>query len=63
MKKFIKILIMLFSILQTAHAKEIKLGLMQHDFDTKFGHRHEKGQNIIIDGGMSSIIMSETLSI
>ena len=49
MKKFIKILIMLFSILQTAHAKEIKLGLMQHDFDTKLGHRYEKGQNIIIE--------------
>ena len=49
MKKFIKISIVLFSILQNAHAKEIKFGLMQHDFDTKFGHRHEKGQNIIVE--------------
>ena len=22
---------------------------MQHDFDTKFGHRHEKGQNIVVE--------------
>ncbi len=49
MKNLIKISIVLFSILQNAHAKEIKFGLMQHDFDTKFGHRHEKGQNIIVE--------------
>ena len=30
-------------------AQEFKIGVMQHDFDTKFGHRHEKGQNIIIE--------------
>lgn len=49
MKNLIKISIVLFSILQNAYAKEIKFGLMQHDFDTKFGHRHEKGQNIIVE--------------
>jgi len=32
-----------------ANAKEIKLGVMQHDFDTKLGHRYEKGQNINVE--------------
>ena len=32
-----------------ANAQEFKIGVTQHDFDNKFGHRHEKGQNIIAE--------------
>lgn len=49
MKNFIKISILSFAMLQKAQAQEIKFGIMQHDFDTKLGHRYEKGQNIIIE--------------
>ncbi|MDP4708469.1 MAG: acyloxyacyl hydrolase [Rickettsiaceae bacterium] len=45
-------LIQLFSLIfliTTANAQEIKIGIMQHDFDKKFKHRHEKGQNIILE--------------
>lgn len=49
MKNFIKTSILIFTLLQNAYAQEIKFGIMQHDFDTKLGHRYEKGQNIIIE--------------
>lgn len=49
MKNLIKPLILILALLQNAYAQEIKFGIMQHDFDTKLGHRYEKGQNIIIE--------------
>jgi lipid A 3-O-deacylase len=33
----------------SVNAQELKIGIMQHDFDTKFDHRYEKGQNIIAE--------------
>lgn len=36
-------------LVTNANAQEIKIGAMQHDFDTKLNHRHEKGKNIIIE--------------
>jgi lipid A 3-O-deacylase len=36
-------------IVANANAQEIKIGVMQHDFDVKLNHRHEKGQNITIE--------------
>jgi len=33
----------------SANAQERKIGIMQHDFDAKFAHRCEKGQNIIAE--------------
>lgn len=46
-----KIFLTLVLILGANHsnAKEIKIGILQHDFDKKFNHRAEKGQNIIIE--------------
>jgi len=49
MKNFFRTSILVFTILQNAHAQEIKIGIMQHDFDTKLRHRYEKGQNIIVE--------------
>lgn len=49
MKNFIRISILFLVILQNAYAQEIKIGIMQHDFNTKLGHRYEKGQNIIVE--------------
>jgi lipid A 3-O-deacylase len=42
-------MLFLISIVANANAQEIKIGIMQHDFDAKFNHRHEKGQNIIVE--------------
>ena len=42
LKMFLLAIIFSTSALHTS-AQEIKIGVMQHDFDTKFGHRHEKG--------------------
>jgi lipid A 3-O-deacylase len=44
----IQMLFLIF-LVANANAQEIKIGIMQHDFDTKFKHRHEKGQNIIVE--------------
>lgn len=49
MRNLIKISILIFTLIPTAYAKEIKFGIMQHDFNTKLGHRYEKGQNFIIE--------------
>lgn len=49
MKNFIKTSVLICTLLQTAYAQEIKFGIMQHDFNTKLGHRYEKGQNFIIE--------------
>jgi lipid A 3-O-deacylase len=49
MKKLL-VLFLIFSFqLISVNAQEIKVGIMQHDFDSKLGHRHEKGQNISIE--------------
>jgi len=49
MKNFIKISILFFAMLQKAQAQEIKFGIMQHDFDTKLGHRYEKGKILLLN--------------
>lgn len=49
MKNIIKISILFFTLIQNTYAQEIKIGILQHDFDTKLGHRHEKGQNITVE--------------
>jgi hypothetical protein len=38
-----------FTMLQNTYAQEIKIGIMQHDFNTKLAHRYEKGQNITVE--------------
>ena len=47
-KVFLIIALMLVSSTQV-QAREMKIAVMQHDFDNKLGHRHEKGQNIIVE--------------
>jgi len=49
MKKIFLITICVIASSLQVQAKELKIGIMQHDFDNKFGHRHEKGQNIIVE--------------
>jgi hypothetical protein len=39
----------LIFVISNAKAQEFKIGITQHDFDTKLNHRVEKGQNIIIE--------------
>ena len=40
---------LLIFVISNAQAQEFKIGITQHDFDTKLNHRVEKGQNIIIE--------------
>jgi lipid A 3-O-deacylase len=43
-------LVLLFSVMtQNSYAQEVKFGIMQHDFNTKLGHRIERGKNIIVE--------------
>ena len=39
----------LIFVVSNTKAQEFKIGITQHDFDTKLNHRVEKGQNIIIE--------------
>lgn len=49
MKKIIIVFCLVFFTSSASNAKEVKFGIMQHDFDTKLSHRHEKGQNFVIE--------------
>ncbi len=51
MKKKLIIFLIIASIFSALNVKaqEFKIGIMQHDFDTKLNHRVEKGQNIIVE--------------
>ena len=49
MKKLCILFCLFIVTLNTTNAQEIKIGVMQHDFDPKLAHRHEKGQNIVVE--------------
>jgi lipid A 3-O-deacylase len=49
MKKILLLFLMLNFQSFPVNAQEIKIGILQHDFDSKFAHRYEKGQNISIE--------------
>ncbi len=49
MKKLCTIFLIFCINLVSTNAQEIKIGIMQHDFDSKIKHRYEKGQNIIVE--------------
>jgi lipid A 3-O-deacylase len=50
MKKSLKVLaIASILVATTIQAQELKIGVLQHDFDKKFNHRVEQGQNIVVE--------------
>ena len=49
MKKICTFLLIIGINSISTNAQQLKIGIMQHDFNTKFGHRYEKGQNIIAE--------------